>query len=71
MGHFILVAYVYDPHVNAYHKLNPKFEAWIDTTSLSRIEEESKITLSDQMLHEVNFTLSNFICKASWMYLDQ
>jgi serine/threonine protein kinase len=40
-------------------------------TSLSRIEEESKITLSDQMLHEVNFTLSNFICKASWMCLDQ
>jgi hypothetical protein len=35
------------------------------TTSLSRIEEESKFTLSDQMLHEVNFTLSNFICKAS------
>jgi hypothetical protein len=41
------------------------------TTSLSRIQEESKFTLSDQMLHEVNFPLSKFICKASWMYLDQ
>ena len=28
------------------------------TTSLSRIEDKSKITLSDQMVHEVNFTLS-------------
>jgi hypothetical protein len=50
-----------------------KYKVWKlgSTTSLSRIKEESKFTLSDQMLHEVNFTLSNFICKASWMYLGQ
>ena len=42
-----------------------------NTTSLSRIEEQSKNTSSDQMRHEVNTTLSIFICKKSWMYLDQ
>jgi serine/threonine protein kinase len=42
-----------------------------NTTSFSRIEEQSKNTSSNQMQHEVNTTLSIFICKESWMNLDQ
>ena len=41
------------------------------TNSLSRIEEQSKNTSSNQMRHEVNTTLSMFICKERWMNLDQ
>jgi serine/threonine protein kinase len=42
-----------------------------NTTSLSRIEEQSNNTSSYQMRNEVNTTLSIFICEESWMNLDQ
>ncbi len=42
-----------------------------NTTSSSRIEVQSENTSSDQMRHEVNTTLSIFLCENNWMNLDQ